>query len=217
MKKNIKKIIIIIIVAIVISIITILSIQIKESKRNKPVEKPIIYLYPEKEEKISVNLDYNGKLTHIYPKFSKENEWTITAKPDGTIIKDNKEYYALFWEGEDNFNYKIDKGFCIKGEDTAQFLEEKLEILGLNQKEINEFIIYWLPKMENNNYNVISFQTNDYTNNAKLNINPKPDTLIRVFMTWYPSKNTVEISKQNLIKTTRTGFTVVEWGGSKIK
>ena len=35
------------------------------------------------------------------------------------------------------------EGFVVKGEDSAAFLEEKLEILGLNYKEAEEFIIYW--------------------------------------------------------------------------
>lgn len=30
--------------------------------------------------------------------------------------------------------------------------EEKLEILGLNYKETEEFIVYWLPKLEQNEY-----------------------------------------------------------------
>ena len=54
--------------------------------------------------------------------------------------------------------FKVEKeGFIVKGEDTAKFLEEKLEILGLNEREAEEFIIYWLPKLEANKYNYIRF------------------------------------------------------------
>ena len=42
------------------------------------------------------------------------------------------------------------EGFCVKGEDTAAFLEDALSKLGLNRKEANEFIVYWLPLMEQN-------------------------------------------------------------------
>ena len=45
----------------------------------------------------------------------------------------------------------------MKGEDTAKFLEGALAELGLTEKEANTFIMYWLPQMENNPYNVISF------------------------------------------------------------
>ena len=71
--------------------------------------------------------------------------------------------------------------------------------------------------MQDKPYNVISFQTNCYTDNAKLTITPKPDSMIRVFMAWYPSQEYVSIEKQELITPSRQGFTVVEWGGTQTK
>ena len=62
----------------------------------------------------------------------------------------------------------MSNGFCVKGKDTAVFLEGALEQLGLTRREANEFIVYWLPQMEQNPYNIISFQTDAYTNAAEL-------------------------------------------------
>lgn len=59
-------------------------------------------------------------------------------------------------------------------------MEGALEQLGLTRREANEFIVYWLPHMEQNPYNIISFQTDAYTNAAELKVSPEPDTLIRV-------------------------------------
>lgn len=179
--------------------------------------KPMIYLYPEQEQRVTVSLDYNGRLTHVYPQFAEETTWQVTAKPDGAILCNNREYYALFWEGVKDKTYKMDEGFCVKGSDTEKFLEEKLETLGLSHKEINEFIVYWLPQMEDNPYNIITFQDRAYTDDAKLTIVPKEDTLIRVFMTWYPSAKPIDIKEQTLSSMKRHGFTVVEWGGARIK
>ena len=95
-------------------------------------------------------------------------------------------------------------------------MEDALEKLGLNRREANEFIIYWLPRMEQNEYNIISFQTDVYTESAKLEISPVPDTLIRVFMAYKPAEKPVEIEAQELDAPERTGFTVVEWGGAEI-
>ena len=111
----------------------------------------------------------------------------------------------------------MSKGFCVKGEDTAKFLETALSDLGLNRREANEFIVYWLPLMEQNTYNIISFQTDVYTNSAELTVNPNPDTLIRVFMAWQASDRLVDLPEQELTAPERTGFTVVEWGGTQIK
>ena len=92
-------------------------------------------------------------------------------------------------------------------------MEEALEKLGLTRREANEFIVYWLPLMEQNSYNVIAFQTTAYTDMAKLCITPEPDTIIRVFMSWYGSDVPVSIEAQELTAPERVGFTVVEWGG----
>jgi len=98
---------------------------------------------------------------------------------------------------------------------TAVFLEKALFKLGLTRKEANEFIVYWLPQMQDNPYNIISFQSDVYTEAAKLDVSPKPDTLIRVFMAWKPSDSYVTIEEQELDAPDRKGFTVVEWGGAK--
>lgn len=179
------------------------------------VEKPVIYLYPENEMKVSIKLDYNGQLTTTYPKY--HDGWSVLAKPDGTLTDDKGQTYNyLYWEGVNNIEYDFSEGFCVKGEDTAEFLEISLEQLGLNRKEANEFIVYWLPKMENNEYNIISFQTDVYTDNAELDILPKPDTVIRVFMAYYPSDKEIAINEQNLSSEDRNGFVVVEWGGCEV-
>jgi endoglucanase len=71
--------------------------------------------------------------------------------------------------------------------------------------------------MEHNAYNLISFQGDAYTDSAKLNIMPKPDSLLRIFMAYVPLENAVDIEPQQLETFERKGFTVVEWGGSEIK
>lgn len=178
--------------------------------------KPVIYLYPEEKTEVSVTLDYNGKLICTYPSY--DNGWTVTANPDGTLIDANGQTYNyLYWEGETNAQYDLSKGFCVKGEDTAEFLEYALAELGLTRREANEFIVFWLPMMQNNEYNIISFQGIAYTDSAKLNIDPAPDTLIRVFMAWQASEIYVNIPEQELNAPAREGFTVVEWGGTEIK
>ena len=178
--------------------------------------KPVIYLYPEEDTHVTVKLNLDGKLTCTYPRYN--GVWDVTAKKDGTLIdNDGKEYSYLYWEGETNTEWDFSKGFCIKGEDTSEFLEYALDKLGLTRKEANEFIVYWLPLMEKNEYNIISFQGCNYTDNAELVISPTPNTVIRVFMAYKASNEYIEIEEQNLIYKERTGFTVVEWGGTEVK
>ena len=178
--------------------------------------KPVIYLYPEEETDVSVKLVLDGKLTCTYPAYN--TGWNVTAAPDGTLTDANGQTYNyLYWEGETNAQWDMSEGFCIKGEDTAAFLEEALKKLGLTRREANEFIVYWLPLMEQNPYNIISFQTDVYTDAAELQIDPAPDTVIRVFMTYQASDYMLRVLPQKLTAPERSGFTVVEWGGTEVK
>ena len=178
--------------------------------------KPVIYLYPTEKMDVNVNLTLDGKLTCTYPFYG--NGWAVTAMPDGTLTDANgQQYNYLYWEGETYAKYDLSKGFCIKGEDTAKFLEDSLKKLGLNRREANEFIVYWLPLMEQNPYNIISFQTDVYTEAAQLKVSPEPNTLIRVFMAWKKSDVHINIEEQELLAPKRSGFTVIEWGGTELK
>ena len=177
--------------------------------------KPVIYLYPEQETAVSVSLDYAGTLTATYPAY--EDGWHVTAEPDGTLYDEaGNEYSYLFWEGENKTDYDFSKGFCVAGADTADFLREKLAEIGLTPCEYNEFIVYWLPKMQGNAYNLISFQSTAYTDTAKLDIAPTPDSLLRVFMAWKPLSRPQNIEPQMFAPFARDGFTVVEWGGCEV-
>ena len=179
-------------------------------------EKPVVYLYPEKEMEVKVQLDYDGKLVCTYPEY--DNGWNVVAQPDGTLCDySGKTYSYLFWEGNTHATYDFSKGFVVKGAETAEFLEEKLSEIGLNPKETNEFIVYWLPRMQENKYNLITFQTKAYTDVAKLHITPEPDSILRVFMAYKELEAPIEIEEPVIAPFERKGFTVVEWGGAEVK
>ena len=171
--------------------------------------KPVIYLYPEEKTDITVILNYNGELTCTYPAYN--NGWSVTACPDGTLTDSGGQTYSyLYWEGLNNTDYDFSQGYCVAGSDTAAFLEDALANLGLTRREANEFIVYWLPLMQESPYNLISFQSDVYTQAARLTVDPAPDTLLRVFMAWKALDSAVDIPAQVLIAPPRTGFTVVE-------
>ena len=182
---------------------------------NTADEKPVIYLYPEEETEVSVRLDYDGELTATYPAYG--DGWEVLAKPDGTLpnLAGGKEYSYLFWEGESQTDYDFSEGFVVKGSDTAGFLQETLSRMGMTPREYNEMIVYWLPKMEQNPYNLISFQSEAYTDSAKLAVSPEPDSVLRVFMAWKALDKPMEIPPQEIVPFEREGFTVVEGGGAE--
>ena len=177
--------------------------------------KPVIYLYPPRQMEVTVRLSYDGELTCTYPAYP--DGWTVTAAPDGTLTDaQGQTYNYLYWEGQTDTVYDFSRGFCVAGADTAVFLEDALARLGLTRREANEFLVYWLPRMEVNPYNLIAFQTDAYTDSARLTVTPAPDTVLRVFMAWQPLEAPVDLPAQALTSPARTGFTLVEWGGCEI-
>lgn len=181
-------------------------------------KKPIIYIYPEEEMDLTIKLGIPNNISYSYPEYN--NGWEVKAYPGGKLIdkKTNRELYALYWEGKVDKEVKINEGFVVRDEDTTKFLEEKLSILGLNDREIEEFIIYWMPILKENKYNLIRFATPEEINEyMPLEVSIKPDTMIRVLMEYKPLDERVEVEEQVLKQTTRSGYTIVEWGGMKAK
>lgn len=225
-----KKLIIIVICGFIIGLI-IGWINANYARIGGALAKPVIYIYNTNINSSDIDITINKeKLSFEYP-YRTNNWWYVKTNNNGIIVYPNKndrnkningkEYNYLFWEDiSKDFPYSFDEGFCIKGKDTRYFLENTLYKLGMNSKEINEFIVYWLPKMENNKYNVISFQTDNYNKSYPLIIKPNADNVLRVFMAFYPSNNYINIKEQSLDKVKnnfeRDGLYIVEWGGSEL-
>jgi hypothetical protein len=181
------------------------------------VDKPIVYLYPEEETSVSVKLGSPEKLTVSYPEYV--DSWNVVAKPDGTLKdKTGREFYGLYYEAKPTTEFSVsDTGFVVKKENAVKFLEEKLAVLGLNEREAEEFIVYWLPEMQKSEYNYIRFASaTEIDKNMSLSISPKPDTTIRVWMVLKGLDSPISVQEQKLEQKSRSGFTAVEWGGIKL-
>ena len=201
---------------LLLSVLVLLTLCACEPREVDANEKPVIYLYPETETRVTVKLDLSGELTCAYPAY--DGGWTVTAAPDGTLTDEHGQTYNyLYWEGEVANGFDFSKGFCVAGSDTAAFLEDALDRLGLTRREANEFLVYWLPRMQDNPYNLIAFQQEAYTESAKLTVSPQPDSVLRVFMAWKPLARPVDILAQTLPGFERRGFTLVEWGGAEVR
>lgn len=193
-------------------------IEIKPSiiwSKQPLMKKPVIYLYPEEPMDVSVQLDLKySKFTTIYPRFNGKQTWKVHAEPNGELTIKDKKYPYLFWEAQSYKSQETNEGFIVTDENAEAFLEEKLKILGLNEKEATDFITFWLPVLLKNKLSLCSFQTEKFFKDIELNITPKPDSLIRVFLTIKKLDEVVNVKEQNLKAVERTGFIVVEWGGS---
>ncbi len=177
--------------------------------------KPIIYLYPPDTTQVHVALNYAGDLIHTYPRYGQHG-WSVTACPNGTLYDGSgRSYYALYWEGNQHYATTPSAGNVVASDQSIPFLEKSLAQLGLNEREANEFIMYWLPQLEQHPYNLIHFATDAYNMEVPITVTPTPDRTIRIMMTMIPLQHPIDFPAQSLEGSphARSGFTLVEWGG----
>lgn len=190
-----------------------------ENRKENRVEtdapvKPILYLYPECETELTVTLGHPERLACVYPAYGEG--WNVLVKPDGTMtdLATGRNLYALYWEGIPGDFSQTDEGFCVAGKDTAAFLEDKLALLGLSEREAEEMIVYWLPLMEGNPFNYIRFASAEEIDAyMPLGFSVQPDSIIRVLMLTKPLDAPIEVTEQRIETPAREGFVAVEWGG----
>lgn len=179
-------------------------------------KKPILYLYPKKDNtKITVSFKKPELLKTTYPKF--KDKWEMTAKKNGDLTdKNGNYYYALYWEESNKVKVNFEEGYYVTKDNAIEFLEEKLKYIGLNDKERNEFIMYWLPILEKNKKSIVHFElTEERQKYNELEIKPTPDSLLRLNMhVKKVDKKPKKLEKQKLYNFKRKGFVAVEWGGT---
>ena len=226
-----KKALIILSCLVVASLSFLTACDTHEKKSNHEVldEKPVVYVYPEEEQGLTMTIDVKGTLDMVYPAPERQVQteegtrasWTISAAPDGTLTDaSGRSYPYVFWEGPVRQDTP-ERGFIVAREDAVPFLEEKLGQLGLSDKEAADFITYWAPRIRANEYTFVSFDASSYVGQATYSFTDEagapvvPDTFIRVFMTIRAADANEEVTPQVFGPTpTRSGFTAVEWGGA---
>lgn len=175
--------------------------------------KPVIYLYPEKTEDISVKV--GAHITKSEPEYG--SSWKVIAEPDGTIYdEDGKEWQNLFWDGTGYGEYPtIQEGHVVPRSNIREAIADDLLALGLNEKERSDFLEFWMPHMPNTPYIRLTWlTTSDMNTLAPIEVVPRPDTVIRVFLDFSGQQSTeTDLQPQILSAIPRKGFTLVEWGG----
>ena len=207
------------------------------------IKKPAIYLYPEQETNINIKLDNKIKLEIDIPKYVQLKGWNVKAYPNGKIVDlqpeytncdklnstqfgleyaksacKNNDYPYVYWDGIQTAKPIPTKnqGWIVDKKDLPDFLAEKLEYVGFNKAEKEEFLRYWTKKLSNNDkYFIYFLQGKDVDDYLPMQVTPKPDSINRFYILAKPVNSTkADLQPQKLDKFKRKGFTLVEWGGS---
>jgi hypothetical protein len=187
----------------------------------------VLYLYPGEHTDVSVDIADPSRILTSYPDYG--DGWQVSASPDGTLVdrETGRSLYALYYEGRLNSHEEIgDEGFVVSHDDLVPFLEGKLAALGLTEREAEEMIVYWLPRMQGHDACYVRFSlTDDEQRQNALEIEPAPDHLIRIRMVWkgLDASEAEEVFGRiheqkidSVSRDTLEGFVAVEWGGTEI-
>jgi hypothetical protein len=181
------------------------------------VFKPVIYLYPEHETEITVEMEIKGTEAFLYPAY--DEKWKFTAHPNGDLDFGDNTYNYLFWEAKATKSAPFDKnqdGFLVARDEVVSFLEDKLSEANLTSKEQADFITFWGPKMAQNELNFVHFIFNETCEQyANIDIQPAPKSVYRIYILFAPITEPFEVSPQKIQSANRDGFFVLEWGGQK--
>lgn len=178
------------------------------------IAKPVVYLYPTEPTDVTIKFLKEENLLTTYPKYS--GGWRVRADVGGTLTDESgRQYYALFYDEARTYEVDFKTGFYVTADGAIPFLEEKLALIGLSEREANEFIMFWLPVLERNGQSVVYFeQTAEREAECPLDVSPAPDSVLRVVIHVKKVDAPVDIEPETLVPFERRGFTIVEWGGT---
>jgi hypothetical protein len=182
------------------------------------VAKPVIYLYPQSPTFVSVAVTSIGNIVVSNPTYPQGGWQNVLANPEGNLLYNGKQYSELFYETDVTNFQKPQKGIVIPTNELKNRLSGILDQLGLEGNEKEEFLSFWLPRLQSLNSPYIFFSIIDKPIKDKIDnvsITPKPDTQI-AFIAYFkpvsdPSSydNSLSLSPAPV----RKGFVSVEWGG----
>ncbi len=169
---------------------------------------PYLYLYPESEQDIQVRLGFHdgGYVYESDPPYG--DGWDVRVTPDGTI---DGKYRFLFYEALVSKRLDHDLGWMISGSELEGGLRSLLSQFGLIGDEIDDFVQFWVPRLEGHPWYAVYPQDADAL--IALDIAPQPKIVIRALFLIRPLDRPVAITAPPIPSPPkRDGFTVVEWG-----
>ncbi|MFC1887203.1 hypothetical protein ACFLYK_00165 [Candidatus Cloacimonadota bacterium] len=176
------------------------------------VEKPNIYLYPETEISLDVNITFpqKGRVSTSIPEFPAE--WKdLKITPDGRIYD---KYDYLYYETEQQPLFTPGKGWIIARKELESFFRYNMKQTGFIDREIEDFITYWIPRFTDSEYYAIYPQYNKQIDPLiKLEFSQQPDSILRlIYLVQECESKDLELEAPVIPVFSSEGFVVREWG-----
>jgi len=195
----------------------------------EPVRKPNLYLYPPQTTEVSVRLEFGESCALTYSDPHYGDGWNVTVEPDGSlsdsrgylvgevdgeeVIFDAPRYGYLFYEADVPVEWQHEWGWLVESADLHGFFEGNLRAYGFNEREIEDFLDYWIPRLNAGYYAVFPQLAADIEPLIGLDVDPEPASVLRLY--YHLVADPLfggELAPPEIVPFERTGFAVVEWG-----
>lgn len=175
------------------------------------VYKPNIYIYPNEPIDLSVKLNFpkGGKIVTSIPEYG--TGWNIVVDTSGLI---NNTYSYLFYESTQPDVWQRNYGWIIQIDKLELFFRQNMTDYGFNKREINDFIEYWIPRLNDYQFYSIYPQTESIIDDViQLDISKQPENILRLFYV-IKGHNQLQdkLAAPNIESFEREGYFVTEWG-----
>lgn len=174
------------------------------------VYKPNIYIYPlfKLDLCLEVLFPMGGEIIESIPHYS--DHWCVNIDPNGKI---DDQYDYLFYESKQPNIFQYEKGWCVARSEIESFFEENMRLYHFSDAEIEDFIEYWTPLLNENDYYMVYPQTNVIIDEIiQLNFSIQPDHISRLFYGVAGVDDYSQIEEPIIEAFPRDGFHVFEWG-----
>ncbi len=173
--------------------------------------KPNIYIYPNETLSLSVEVSFpnGGEVIESIPNY--KNSWEITVAPDGKI---NDTYEYLFYECKIPDLAQKEFGWVIAKSNLKDFFSENMTACGFSQKEISDFIEYWIPILtEYKYYEIYPQYKSTLDEMVKISYSIEPNNFYRLFYFLKGrDNNQIQLLTPSIETAKRENYFAVEWG-----
>jgi len=170
---------------------------------------PNLYLYAPEPTAVHVGLGFpaGGEVLVSDPPYVAGG-WSVTAYPDGLI--DGHLGY-LFYEARVPGGFQTAEGWVLPGDDLAAAFRARLEALGLQGREVDDFVDHWTPRLAG--AAAVEVYPQDAEPRVTLDLTPRPDALRRIWLLVRPVSRARTLPEPApLPPLQRAGLVAVEWG-----
>ena len=182
-----------------------------DENREDMVYKPNIYIYPEEETQLDVILSFpmGGEVITSIPEYV--NGWSVTIDENG-IIDDLYSY--LFYESIQPDIWQKSYGWLIEKNELESFFRMNMAEFGFYGQEIDDFIDYWIHRLNDHSFYAIYPQTIEIINDViRIDFSHQPDNLLRLFYAIVGHDRMINnLQEPEIDSFNRDGFFVTEWG-----